>query len=259
MKELDGWRAQARLLQFTFEQHLAQTYGAELICEGSYRFHTLLRVIRKQGLVTQAYLPDHVFHEPGVREKMLRKLAFQKRVYVINSRITYGQYLWVQLLASRLGLKKQDSIFEPMVSLSTGQVTKFTLPKHLLLAGPPEKSLIGKRKISFKKALAQVGRGLTENLAAGDEGWARETLKKLEQERVQLEQFYEHRLSSEEYQRKSAEMQKRLTPLVQIDTIRAALLYLPLFHYRLVVVNENGQETVKNVTYDPIGNLQESD
>lgn len=35
----------------------------------------------------------------------------------------------------------------------------------------------------------------------------------------------------------------------------AALVYAPLFHYRLVVVSAGGRERTKTATYDPIANL----
>ncbi len=62
MKELDGWRARGRLLQFTFEPRLAEMYGADLICRGgSYRFDSIVRLIRKQGLLTRTHIPPHHF------------------------------------------------------------------------------------------------------------------------------------------------------------------------------------------------------
>lgn len=69
MKELDGWRSQGRLLQFTFDQRLAEIYGADLICPGSYRLNSILQVIRKQGRLSQAHIPHHYFHEPSIQRR----------------------------------------------------------------------------------------------------------------------------------------------------------------------------------------------
>src|SRR5690554_1215107 len=105
MKELDGWRAQGRLLQFTFDQKAAEIYGADLICPGSYRLNTILEVIRRQGRLSQAHIPHHYFHEPSIRKKILSSFGTTERAYVVNSSMHYAQYLQYDILVIKKNLQ----------------------------------------------------------------------------------------------------------------------------------------------------------
>ncbi|HBN96419.1 MAG TPA: hypothetical protein DDZ66_08955 [Firmicutes bacterium] len=261
MKELDGWRAQGRLLQFTFDQRSAETYGADLICHGSYRLNSILQVIRKQGVLSQAHIPHHFFHEPGIRKKILGGFGAVERAYVVNCSLQYSQYLELEILAEARGLQKKESIHTVVVDLSSGKVLKFAFPYHLLKAGEVPKDTLRKRKCSFKQAFANATTHLHETMAASDHNWAYEARHKLTLEEEKLREFFQGRTESEEFKAKKQELHQRLAPAVRIDALRGAILLVPLFHYRLVVVETHGKEKSKNLTYDPIGNqyLQDSD
>ncbi|HHY16195.1 MAG TPA: hypothetical protein GX521_08990 [Firmicutes bacterium] len=257
MKELDGWRAQARLLQFTFDKHLAETYGADLICEGSYRLGTITRLIRRQGLLAKAHLDHKHFYEPNVRRKVLENLGAGKRVYVISNRLAYCPYLGLQLLASRFGLQKKESIHFPMVNLSSGEVLlKFPISTHLFSSGPPQKEKTQEKKISYKQAFTAATGCLAELYTEGDLSWAEEALGKMAREMQKLASFYEDTADTAFYEPKAAEIKKRFYPRLEITALRAALLFIPLFQYRCMVVDPSGSEEVTNVCYDPVTNLQ---
>ena len=134
MKELDGWRAKGRLLQFTFDKKLAETYGAELIGPGSYRINSILQVIRKQAVLSHAHMPHSVFHEPSIRKKVVQRLSEESaasKVYVVNNTLQYGQYLWLVMSLSFVTHEKKEQIKTPLVNLASGTVLSFTLPTHL--------------------------------------------------------------------------------------------------------------------------------
>ena len=254
MQELDGRRAGNRLLQFTFEQHLAKKYGAELICEGSYRSNTILRLIQKQGLLTRAYLPDYVFDQAMLQKRMFEKFPQGNRIYIVKYETVYDQHLWIQLLTTRWGLEKRETIADPLINLSTGEVSKFTISTRLFLQGLPNKNTVRTRKLSFKKAFAAAVNNLEQILAEENDEWAQISLQKLEKEQTKLDHFYEGRLDSKAYHLKTEEIKRRFLPKVEIDTLRAALLYIPLYRYRLIVVDRTGQEQNKCIYYDPISN-----
>ncbi len=258
MKELDGWRSQGRLLQFTFDQRLAEIYGADLICPGSYRLNSILQVIRKQGRLSQAHIPHHYFHEPSIQKKILGGLGAQ-RAYVVNSSQQYAQYREIEILTEVRGLHKKESLHTVVVNLFSGKVLKFPFPTHLLRAGGVPQGLVGRRGCSFKQAFANAAAHLHQTLAQGEQKWAEEAHSKLVLEESKLREFFVGNTGSDEFKAKQQELHRRLHPVMRMDALRGALLFTPLFRYRLVVVDADGSERTKNLSYDPIGNLQELD
>lgn len=255
MKELDGWRAQARLLQFTWDRDLAAAYGAELISPGSYRLASILRLIRQQGILSRAHIPHHFFHEPSIRKKVLAAFGTEGRAYVLTSSARYGQYLQLEISVEARGLQKKESLHTVIVNLSSGQVLKFALPPHLLQAGGVEPELINKRKCSLKQAYLRAAEHLSREFAGEDQSWAQKAREKMALEEEKLQAFFQGKTSSPEFAAKQEELRRRLQPVLAINALRAALVYAPLFHYRLVVVSAGGRERTKTATYDPIANL----
>lgn len=255
MKELDGWRAQGRLLQFTFDQRSAEIYGADLICTGSYRLNSILQVLRRQGILSQAHIPHHFFHEPGIRKKIISGFGFGERVYVVNCALRYAQYLQWDVLVEASGLQKKESIHSVVVDLSSGKVLKHAFPYHLLKAGGVPTDMLVKRKCSFKQAYNSAATYIQDNVGTDDYQWALDAQSKLAQEEVKLNAFFVGRTNSDEYKAKLLELKQRLAPTLRIDAVRGALLLIPLFQYRLMVVDTNGYEKSKNLMYDPVGNL----
>lgn len=255
MKELDGWRAQGRLLQFTFDQRSAEIYGADLICTGSYRLNSILQVLRRQGILSQAHIPHHYFHEPGIRKKIISGFSLGERVYIVNCALRYAQYLQWEVLVEASGLQKKESIHSVVVDLSSGKVLKHAFPYHLLKAGGVPTDMLVKRRCSFKQAYNNAATHIQDIVETDDYQWALDARSKLAQEEVKLNTFFAGRTSSDEYKAKLLELQQRLAPIVRIDALRGALLLIPLFQYRLMIVDADGHEKSKNLMYDPVGNL----
>lgn len=254
MKELDGWRAQARLLQFTFDKNKAETFGADFISPGSYRFNSILNVIQKQGILSHAHIPFEVFHEPNIRKKILNNLGSQKRAYVVNNAIHYTQYLVLNVAVQSIGLSKQNRIQKSIVDLSTGEILKFVPSAHLIRGGCPANATIRKRKFSLKRAYENVGTMIYNEIMAEDQTWIEQAWAKLESEQKQLDSFFEGASGTPEYLGKSKELENRFVPKIQIDAIRGAILYVPIFFYRLMVVEPDGKEKIQTIYYDPINN-----
>ncbi|MCK9525443.1 MAG: hypothetical protein M0R49_05900 [Limnochordia bacterium] len=260
MKELDGWRAQGRLLQFTFEQRAAEMYGADLICQGSYRLNSILQVIRRQGILSQAHIPHEYFHEPSIRKKILGGFSASERAYVVNCSLQYTQYIQLEILVEARGLQKKESIHTVVVDLSSCKVLKFAFPHHLLKAGGVGADAVRKRRCSIKQALITASSHLQGTIVS-DIAWAQAAENKLAQEETKLRDFFQGRTESDEYQAKKQELQQRLAPVLTMDALRGAILWVPLYQYRLVVVATSGKEQSKTLTYDPVGNwyLQDLD
>ncbi|HHT42609.1 MAG TPA: hypothetical protein GX014_04330 [Firmicutes bacterium] len=259
MKELDGWRSQGRLLQFTFDRGLASAYGADLIGPGSYRLNTLLNLIRRQGVLSQAHIPHHFFYEPNIRRKVVTSSSSGERAYVLTSSSLYGQYLQLELLAEARGLQKKESLHTVTVNLSSGEILKFPLPAHLIQGGGVDPALVVKRKCSLKNAYLSAAAHVAGAIAEQGQEWAQEALESMAAETEKLNAFFQGRSDSAEYEAKLQELQRRMQPVLAIDAVRGAVIYAPLFRYRLVVVDAQARERTKTVTYDPIANLHELD
>lgn len=258
MKELDGWRAQGRLLQFTFDKELAAAYGADLISPGSYRLNTIISLIRKQGILSRAHIPHHYFHEPNIRKRILSGLNSGQRAYVVNNSFLFCQYLQLEIRVEMRGLQKKERIHTVVVNLSSGEMIKFAIPNHLLHAGEVGQDLVIKRNCSLKRAYISATKYLSELIASENQAWAHEALAKHAQEEEKIREFFQGQNSTEEYATKKQELDRRLKPSVTMDVLRGAMLLIPCFCYRLMVVDVNGSEKTKQVIYDPIANAVKS-
>jgi hypothetical protein len=255
MKELDGWRARGRLLQFTFEPDLAETFGADLIVPGSYRLNSIVQLVRRQGLLSRAHIPHHFFHEPSIRQKAMAGLNPGGRTYVVNSSIAYGQYIMLKIFVRLKGLSSQDSIHTRIVDLSDARVLRLNLPTHLLQPGGVDETLLRKRKYGLKKAYNAAVENILADLDEQGHDWTLAAWERLEEEKGRLREYFENQSDSPAYEAKLQEVKTRLMPTIQMNAIRAAFIYVPLFQYRLILVRPDKTETSQNLSCDPISSL----
>lgn len=237
-KELDGWRAKARLFQFTFDQRLAQTYGAELISPGSYRLDTIVRLIQKQAVLSSGHLPHDVFYEPFIRRKILDRLKIQhpaSRLYVLDHCLRYGPYFWVTLRITYLAYEKHEEIRKLLVDLVSGKVVNYEIPADMLKPGFCSPDLQYRRRISFKQAYQFLQQEIIHELKYRDPSWAITAVQELAKEHEKLEEYFRDLPDSGQRNLRIAELMARARPRVQIRPLRAALLYLPKIEYRIMV------------------------
>ena len=90
-----------------------------------------------------------------------------------------------------------------------------------------------------------------------DDTWAKEAWDRLRQEQTKLEAYYEGNTDQDYGAIKKAELLKRASPKVQIRSLRGAILYIPLFQYRLMEVMNTGKERIRHIHYDPVSNRLE--
>ena len=257
-KELDGWRAKARLFQFTFDPKLAETYQAELISTGSYRLDTIVRLIQKQAVLSSGLLPHDVFYEPVVQRRILDRLKIQNptsRFYILDHQLKYGPYLWVTLRLTYLAYEKREELRKPLVDLVNGKVVNYEIPADLLKPGSCDPKLALRRRLSYKKAYQLLQETLTGELKYADPQWAITAAEQLKQEQAQLEQYFQDMPDAEERNIRIAELMNRARPRIQVRPLRAAILYLPKFVYRIMQVD--AEEKINRITYDPVSSQYE--
>lgn len=254
-KQLDGWRAKSRLFQFTFDKKLSKTYGAELICRGSYRLDTIITLIRKKAVLSTGYLPHSVFYEPSIRRKILDRLAITNpecRWYVIDYQCIFGPYLWVTLSLTYLAYEKREELQKILIDLIDGQIVHHQIPADLLKSGHSDPKITYKRKLTFKQAYCCIQQEITRQLSYSDQTWAQIALEELEKERMQLEDYFKNIPDSQHQHKRIAELMNRAKPRVQVRPLRGALLFLPKLEYRVMQVGK--QEKTNRIIYDPVSN-----
>lgn len=251
-KELDGWRARGGLFQFTFDRKLAENYGAELISAGSYRLDSILSVVRSQATLSEATLPLSTFYEPNIRQKLLSRFSVKSpgsRLYVLNHSANYSPYLWLVLRISYLSYEKQEELRKPLIDLNSGRVVNYEIPVGFFVPGKPEGSVLRKR-LSYKQAYKNLQQQLTNSLSMEDQSWAIEARNQLEQEKEQLEEYYQNDEDDGAKSRRVHELMERAHPRVQVRPLRGAIVYMPKYHYRIMEVQR--EEKVHDLTYDPV-------
>lgn len=257
-KELDGWRAKARLFQFTFDRKLAQTYGAELISPGSYRLDTIVRLIQKQAVLSSGYLPHDVFYEPAIRRKILDRFKIkhpESRFYILDHNLRYGPYFWITLRVTYLAYEKHEELRKLLVDLVSGKVVNYDIPAELLKPGFCDQKLQYRRRLSFKQAYQCLQREIVHELKYKDPSWAVNAAQDLAKEQARLEEYFSDLPDPDQRRLRIAELMNRAKPRVQIRPLRAAILYLPKLEYRIMQVDQ--AEKINRITYDPVSNQYE--
>ncbi|HOB07857.1 MAG: YqhG family protein [Limnochordia bacterium] len=257
-KELDGWRAKGRLFQFTFDRKLAQSFGAELISPGSYRLDTIIRVLQKQAVLSVGYLPHDVFYEPAVRMKVLDRLKLQNpesRFYVIDHRLRYGPYFWITLRVTYLAYEKSEELRKALIDLISGKVVNYEIPAELLKPGFCDPMLQYRRRLSFKQAYQNLQQEIIKELEYQDPAWALTAARDLAQEQAKLEEYFRDLPDPKQRKLRIQELMDRARPRVQVRPLRAAILYLPKFEYRIMQVDTS--EKINRITYDPVSSQHE--
>jgi len=253
-RELDGWRGRERLFQFTFDRKLAEAYGAELIAPGSYRLSTILQAVREKARLARAHLPHDLFHEPSIRSSMLYRLAPKAgaavRHYVLRVDKSFSPYLWVAFQISRLTHTRHDELFSSCVDLCAGRISPMPIAMQLFVNGPPPSGLVRRRRLSYKQAYEKLCRHITSELETEDSSWAEEAWQLIAEEQRRLAHYFEDCGEQAELESRRKQLVENYAPRILVKPIRGALLYIPLFTYKLVEVGQS--ERIVYASYDPL-------
>lgn len=192
---------------------VAQHEQAELIAPGSHRLEQMFASARRHGQLALLRLvpsgmqySEHQPHRP---------------------------YL---LFVFRISLEGQRKI-EQLCTICIDMVSGFPCPrlihhiKQIPLADKAVRNVLP-RQIGFQAAWQTACTEVLRQLQRQDDGWARESLLALAQERRLVDQFYTEQVQkdaawTEEWQERIAEAERRVRPRALIRTVQCALVLVP--------------------------------
>jgi hypothetical protein len=198
----------------------------EFVTLGSFRLNKIIESVQKRGRYTRAYLTGG--------------LATGRRLV---------PHLLTTFKLSFVADRRRDEMVSYAVNLVTGTVTRdaYELVENLPLASSPsDLSTTAEPAISPEQGYQRIRDALTEEIRALDHSWAEEAAHHLEQERSQLETYYDSlglvnqdevktdeekakkaAMYAAERELRIAELEWRCAPRIGIEPFHFALLYLP--------------------------------
>lgn len=184
--------------------------NAELVAPGNHRLEQMLASARRRGRVARFTLlaPDATFHESQL----------------------YEPYILFHFRVSLEGKGNRQQLMAVCVNLVDGSLNPdiATAAKTgLLLNAVPVR--VQERRLGFLTAWEIACEYVIDSLRHQDDGWARESLLALAQEKRILERFYSE---SEDHdrinrERRLAELEQRTRPRAVARTPLSAVLFVP--------------------------------
>lgn len=234
---------------------LAKYPGSELVTRGSFRLQWLVDGIRKRGLITRVTFPYDLDHRKVERE-ILALLKEKNRFFFKQPTLYYHPHLLVNFKKSFETDESFDELSSLSIDLVTGEIStniiqELTAKKSL--THPPKKNL-EKRRISYRDAYQALINHLKWQLQNHDSEWVKAARIRWEEEVTYLESYYQGNLDEDldqqSFYRRMAEVYRKYRPLVRIQIVNTAILYLPLVRYTLDPYP--GEPELPALIYDPV-------
>lgn len=238
-----------------FPELLDKYPGSELVTRGSFRLQWLVDGIRKRGLVARTTFPYDLDHRKIERE-VLALLKEKNRFFFKQPTLCYHPHLLVNFKTSFETDERFDELSSLSIDLVTGEIATNIiqeLTNKKLLTNPPKKNL-EKRKISYRDAFEALFNHLKWQLQNHDSNWVKAARARWEEEVTYLESYYRDNLDAEldqqSFYRRMAEIYRKYRPIIRIQIVNAAILYLPLVRYTLEPYP--GDPELPALIYDPV-------
>ncbi|NLW49165.1 MAG: hypothetical protein GXY86_17760 [Firmicutes bacterium] len=249
-------RTETLNLQMVCSPDLLEKYpGSELVTRGSFRLQWLVDGIRKRGLITRVTYPYDLDHRKIERE-ILGLLKEKHRFFFKQPILYYHPHLLVNFKTSFETDEGFDELSSLSINLVTGEISTNTIQElkaKKFLIQPPKKNL-EKRKISYRDAYQTLLNHLKWHLQNHDSQWVKTAQSRWEEEVNYLESYYrgnlDQDLDQQSFYRRMAETYRKYRPIIRIQLVNAAVLYLPLIRYTLE--SYPGEPELPDIIYDPV-------
>lgn len=249
-------RTETLNLQMVCSPELLEKYpGSELVTRGSFRLQWLVEGIRKRGLITRATFPYDLDHRKIERE-ILALLKEKNRFFFKQPAFFYHPHLVVNFKGSFETDERFDQLSSLSIDLVNGEIATNMIQElkgKKLLIQPPKKNL-AKRQISYREAYKALLNHLKWQLQNHDSNWVKAARTRWEEEVNYLESYYrdnpDENLDQQSFYRRMAEVYRKYRPLIRIQIVNAAILYLPLVRYTLEPYP--GEPELPDIIYDPV-------
>ena len=249
-------RTETLNLQMVCAPELLDKYpGSELVTRGSFRLQWLVDGIRKRGLIARVTFPYDLDHRKIEREILAIHRASQ-RFFFKQPALLYHPHLLVNFKTSFETDERFDELVSLSIDLVNGEISTNIIQelKNKKLLTQPPKKLLEKRQISYRDAYEALLNHLRWQLQNHDSSWVKAAQARWEEEVTYLESYYRSNLDTEldqqSFYRRMAEIYRKYRPLIRIQIVNAAILYLPLVRYTLEPYP--GDPELPALIYDPV-------
>ena len=249
-------RTETLNLQMVCTPELLEKYpGSELVTQGSFRLQWLVDGIRKRGLITRGTFPYELDYRKVERE-ILFLLKEKDRFFFRQPTLFYHSHLLINFKISFETDERFDELVCLSIDLVNGEITTNIIQEiacKKLLTQPPKKNL-QKRQISYRDAYEALLNHLKWQLQNHDSNWVKTAQARCEEEMTYLESYYrgnlDEELDQQSFYRRMAEVYRKYRPIIRIQIVNAAILYLPLVRYTLEPYP--GEPPLPALIYDPV-------
>jgi hypothetical protein len=185
----------------------------ELVAPGSHRLEQMIASVRRHG-----------------------KLAFLRLApssAVSDENQPHRPYMLFVVRIALEGQRKHEQLYAVCIDMVSGcscpQLTQLIKQNHLLDKTAPK---VLPRQVDFPTAWHTACLEVQRHLQRQDDGWARESLLALAQERRLVDQFYSEQMQATpalraEWQERVAEVERRARPHALARTVQCALVLVP--------------------------------
>lgn len=202
-----------RLLEVTYHFQPAAdiTWNSEILLFGSPRLQAIFEAVKKNGKYIQLYEEIRPSSIPSALDPWL----------IVNYKIEYLSDL------------KKEKIASLGIHLMTGALKESAFT-HLIgrrfSPSPPPFSILRPPSITISEAINRLEKTIIERLMAESDEWAREAVRRLEEEMKEMEAYYARLPSSaeimEEKERRLKELRWQYEPHIEVRPMNQGIFYL---------------------------------
>lgn len=249
-------RVETQSFQIVCHPDLLQKYpGSELVTQGSYRLQWFVDGIKQRGLLFKGAMPYELDYRKVEREINQLLPADRPPFFYRQPILTYQPNLLANFKVSLETDEKYEKLYSLNINLITGEITSDLLDS---LAGKklttqfPKKNM-EKKKIPYSEAFEALQNHLQWILKNLDPKWIEAAKSRWEEEVTYLEEYYREEQEKRDdagFYRQVAEIYRKFRPVIRIEIVNVALLYLPVVIYTLEAWG-NSKE-LPPISYDPV-------
>lgn len=233
--------------------HLAKYPGSELVTKGSYRLQWFVDGIKKRGLIFKGSVPYELDHRK-IERQINNLLKEAPRFFYKQPLLYYQPNLLVNFKIGFETDEKTEELYSLSINLVTGEIASNLLNElsnKRVVTTLPKKHL-EKRKIPYSEGFKALSNHLKWLLQNHDDQWIENAKLRWQEEVNYLEEFYrgEPKEDLHAFYRQIAEIYRKYRPIIRIEIINAAILYLPIVIYTLESWEAN--KVLNPIIYDPV-------
>jgi hypothetical protein len=249
-------RVETQSLQIVCHPDLLQKYpGSELVTQGSYRLQWFVDGIKQRGLLFKGAVAYDLDYRKVEREINGRLPTDRPPFFFRQPILTYQPNLLANFKVSLETDEKFEKLYSLSINLITGEIASDLLSNlsGQKLAHQFPKKHAEKKKIPYSEAFEALQNHLQWILKNLDPGWIETAKSRWEEEVTYLEEYYREEQEERDdagFYRQVADIYRKFRPVIRIEIVNIALLYLPLISYTLEAWGSSKE--LPPICYDPV-------